>query len=234
MGPTTRMLGVCVTGILISVAVGVGTASAEPTSCGARQNPLECVQLSAPTPGEVEFINGLRGNVRGTDTELLRAGRGTCNAIRQGEVTTNAMVQSISEYLQISEAAAGQVLNAAMARACPGYTVTGNGTTKPDNDSSSRGGSPAPTVPAPSVSPSYLAGQQSGRGTIEFLRQVDDMRTFSKREARLHCATAATDLMSVLNPSYGFVTYPGGRIPASQVDWDAYSSGCMQAILTTQ
>ncbi|WP_411550283.1 DUF732 domain-containing protein [Mycolicibacterium fortuitum] len=230
----TRLLGVCATGILIAGTVGVGTAWAEPTSCGARQNPLECVELSAPTPGEVDFINHLRGNVSGTDAQLQRAGRGTCIAVRQGEVTTNAMVQSISEYLRISEAAAGQVLNAAMASVCPGYTVIGNGTTKPADGSSSRSGSPVPTVPAPTVSPSYLAGQQSGHTTIEFLRSQGDSRTFSKQGARSECTSAATNLISVLSPSYGFVTYPGGRIPASQVDWDAFRNGCVQGILTTQ
>lgn len=88
--------------------------------------------------------------------------------------------------------------------------------------------------PAPTADPSYLSGQQSGQRYIAFFRSQDDLRTFSTTEAQSECATRANDLISLMPQFHGFITYPGGRIPASQVDWDAFRSGCTQGILNTQ
>lgn len=88
--------------------------------------------------------------------------------------------------------------------------------------------------PVLTVDPSYLAGQESGQGAIEFFRALGDMRTFSTKEAQSECAARANNLIIVVPEMNGFIKYSGGRIPYSQIDWDAFRSGCTQGILSTQ
>jgi hypothetical protein len=106
-------------------------ATGDPGICGAHQGPIDCAEAGSPTAGESAFIARVRGSVPGSDVQLLKIVRGTCFYVRQGEVTTNGMVQDIAEHTGQSQEGAGQVLAAAMDTACPGYTVAANGTTIP-------------------------------------------------------------------------------------------------------
>ena len=160
-------VAVVVTATVTASVSTPGVAIGDPGNCGAHDSAIECADdSSTPTTSEYAFMNRLRGNVPGSSTQLLKVARGTCFLVRQGEVTTNGMVNDIAEYLGTSEASAGQVLAVAMDTACTGYTVAANGTTTPRGSSGSGGGGgSAPPVQTGGADGAFLR-ELSAQGVV--------------------------------------------------------------------
>lgn len=77
---------------VVTAQCSAGLANSEPGNCGAH-SAIQCADGGAtPTTAEYAFENRLRGNVPGSNTQLLKVVRGTCFLVRQGEVTTTGMV----------------------------------------------------------------------------------------------------------------------------------------------
>jgi Protein of unknown function (DUF732) len=132
-----RSLGsTCVT-VLAAALLSAGICSADPGPrdpgyCGAREEPLDCVPYDGPTPppptpGEAAFVRNARTYAPSADdATLLRIGRGTCGMLRGG-VTVNYIVPDIATHLRINNAAADQVLDAAMGYICTEIHIGANG-----------------------------------------------------------------------------------------------------------
>lgn len=128
-------------GFLTAGVIGAGFASAgpppsppgpgEPGYCGAHTSPLDCWADTGPiTPGETAFVNEMRGEIPGDDTRLLQVGRGTCQMLTGG-TTTSYIVADLARSLGVNKPRAGQVMDAAMDRACPGLVVGTDGVARP-------------------------------------------------------------------------------------------------------
>ena len=103
-----------------------------PATVGLTKNGLDCVPFdgpapSAPTPAETAFMPAARFFApKFDDATLLRIGRGTCGMLRGGS-TTNYVVPDIARHLSITNAAADQVMDAAMEHICPEIHIGANG-----------------------------------------------------------------------------------------------------------
>jgi hypothetical protein len=111
-------------GMLAAGLLGVGISSAtpgpgEPGYCGAREDPLTCSsQTGPPTQGEAAFIDLIRGQVPGSDAQLLAIARGVCNMLGGG-ASTKYVGDQVAAHLGITNEAGGQVMIAAKDNACP-------------------------------------------------------------------------------------------------------------------
>ncbi|MGO9352462.1 MAG: DUF732 domain-containing protein [Mycobacterium sp.] len=122
--------------LLVATLLGAGVSSASPNPgdpgyCGARQDALDCVAYDGPAPpspsrAEAAYLSSVRGHYPGDDATLLKIGRGTCNMLRGG-VSVNYIVPDIAGHLGISNAAADQVMDAAMGSICPEIHIGANG-----------------------------------------------------------------------------------------------------------
>jgi hypothetical protein len=104
-----------------------GPGPGQPGYCGAHTEGLDCWSVTGPPkPGEAVFINDVRGHVPGSDTDLLRIARAVCEMLING-ASTNYLVPHMAQHLGITNDAADQVMDAAMADACPGLTIDARG-----------------------------------------------------------------------------------------------------------
>ena len=81
-------------------------------------------RVLALTAAEAAYLNSVRGHYPGGNATLL--GRDTCNMLGGG-VTTGYVVPDIAAHLGIGNAAADQVLDAAMDYICPDIHIGANG-----------------------------------------------------------------------------------------------------------
>ena len=122
MAAVLRRVVVTIAASMLGAGVGLGPASADPPSCGAKEDTFACIartETGPATAGETAFINALRGNVSGSDTDLLVSGRTICSEFRGGD-SAQYVDGEVSKHLGMSTHSAEQVVDEATEYACPG------------------------------------------------------------------------------------------------------------------
>ncbi|WP_419197382.1 DUF732 domain-containing protein [Mycolicibacterium phocaicum] len=229
---TSLLLATALSGLFSPNALATPPGPGDPAYCGARQDPIDCAQGGSPNADEAAFVARARGHLSGSDDQILKIGRGTCAMVRQGEVTTLGIVQTIASHTRQSQEGAGQVLALAMDTSCRGYTVTPNGTTKPVGSAGDSGPAPSDRRPTsggiPTQSDSYLAGLEIGAGTQQEDREVGAPPVSPsevQRTCQVYTSNAAT-----LKKVYWH--NQARTIPASKFNPQDYLRGCLDGMRT--